>query len=123
MRIKSSVTVKKRHKKVLKQAAGFARGRRHSYRRAKETTLKAGAFAYVGRKQKKRNFRRLWITRISAAAREQGMNYSLFVRNLKLHHIILDRKILSDLAIADPATFKKIIDITQTKEEKEKKTN
>ena len=110
MRIQSSVTVKKRHQKVLAAAKGFARGRRKSYRLAKETTLKAGAYAYVGRKQRKRNFRQLWITRISAALTGTNYNYSRFLNQLENRKILLNRKMLSEIAVNDPASFKKIVD-------------
>ena len=100
-----STHARKKRRKVLKQARGY-RGTKHtSYRRAKEQVWKSGVYAYEGRKQRKRDFRALWIQRINAAAREHGLSYSQFVHGLRLAEIDLDRKILADIAVTDPEAF------------------
>lgn len=108
MRIKSPR--RQRHKKILEAAKGFRDARRKRYKVAKEAVLHAGQYAYIGRKLRKRDIRSLWITRLNAAAREQGLSYSRFISGLKKANIELDRKILSDIAIEDPATFGKIVE-------------
>lgn len=99
----------RRHRKVLALAKGFKQARRRRYRVAQEAVLHAGQYAYIGRKLRKRDMRSLWITRISAAAKEQGISYSKLIANLKAKNIELDRKILADLAVNDPQTFNHII--------------
>ena len=107
-RVKRGVTAHARHKKVLDQAKGY-RGRRNSvFRIAKEAVMKAGQYQYRDRRQKKRDFRRLWIARINAAVRELGMTYSTFINGLTKAHIDIDRKVLADLAVFDKAAFTKI---------------
>ena len=107
-RVKRGVTAKARHKKVLVQAKGY-RGRRNAvYRIAKEAVMKAGQYAYRDRRQKKREFRALWIARINAAVRELGMSYSVFMNGLKKASIDIDRKVLADLAVHDKVAFTKI---------------
>ena len=109
-RVKRGVTARARHKKVLDQAKGF-RGRRSSvFRIAKEAVMKAGQYQYRDRRQKKREFRRLWIARINAAARETGMTYSVLMNGLKKASIDIDRKVLADLAVFDKAAFFKIVE-------------
>ena len=109
-RVTRGVTARARHKKVLNQAKGY-RGRRNSvYRIAKEAVMKAGQYAYRDRRQRKRQFRTLWIARINAAAREQGLSYSVFMNGLKKAAIQIDRKVLSDLATHEPAAFKAIVE-------------
>ncbi|MDP3871093.1 MAG: 50S ribosomal protein L20 [Pseudomonadota bacterium] len=104
-RVKRGVTARARHKKVLDQAKGY-RGRRHSvYRIAKEAVMKAGQYAYRDRRQKKRQFRALWIVRINAAAREVGLTYSKLINGLNKASIQVDRKVLADLAVFDKAAF------------------
>jgi len=104
-RVKRGVTARARHKKVLDKAKGY-RGRRHSvYRIAKEAVMKAGLFAYRDRRQKKRQFRALWIVRINAAAREVGLTYSKLINGLNKASIQVDRKVLADLAVFDKAAF------------------
>lgn len=98
-----------KHKKVLKRAKGFTQARRRRYKVAKEAVLHAGHHAYIGRKNKKRNFRKLWIVRLNAAVREHDLSYSKFIVGLKKANIQLDRKTLSELAISDPETFGKIV--------------
>ncbi len=107
-RVKRGVTARARHKKVLKQAKGF-RGRRGSaYRIAKQAVMKAGPYAYRDRRQRKRDFRALWIARINAAVRELGMTYSSFMAGLKRANIEIDRKVLAELAVADKPAFARI---------------
>ncbi len=107
-RVKRGVTAHARHKKVLEQAKGY-RGRRKSvYRVAKQAVTKAGQYAYRDRRQRKRQFRALWIIRINAAAREQGLSYSRLVDGLNKADIEIDRKVLADLAVTDKAAFAEI---------------
>jgi large subunit ribosomal protein L20 len=107
-RVKRGVTARARHKKVLSQAKGFRGRRKNVYRVAKQAVMKAGQYAYRDRRQKKRQFRALWIARINAAVRELGMSYSVFMAGLKRANIDIDRKVLADLAVADKAAFAKI---------------
>lgn len=104
-RVKRGVTTRRRHKKVLKQAKGYSGARSRSYRVAKQAVIRAGTNAYRDRRQRKRQFRRLWIARINAAAREQGLSYSRFIAGLKKAAIDIDRKVLADLAVNEKATF------------------
>jgi large subunit ribosomal protein L20 len=99
----------RRHRKIKKQAKGFRHARRKRVSTAKEAVLHAGQHAFIGRKNKKRDLRRLWITRLNAAARENGMSYSTFIDALKKNKIEIDRKILSELAIKEPETFDAIV--------------
>ena len=107
-RAKGGSKTRQRRKKVLKKAKGYVGGRRKLYRTAKETVLRAGAFAYSGRKQKKRLARSLWIVRINAACRQAGLSYSVFMAALKKAGVTLDRKILAEIAATDPAGFAKL---------------
>ena len=107
-RVKRGVTARARHKKVFKQAKGFRGRRKNVYRIAKQAVMKAGQYAYRDRRQKKRQFRALWIARINAAVRELGMSYSVFMAGLKRANIDIDRKVLADLAVADKPAFAKI---------------
>jgi len=108
MRVKTIAA--RRHRKILKRAKGFKQARRIRIKDAKEALLHAGQYAYIGRKNRKRDLRRLWNIRINAAVREQGLSYSKFIALLKKAKIELDRKILSEIAVKDPATFSKIVD-------------
>ena len=107
-RVKRGTVARARHKKVLKQAKGFRGRRGNVYRVAKQAVMKAGQYAYRDRRQKKRQFRALWIARINAAVREHGMTYSSFMSGLKRAQIEIDRKVLADLAVQDKAAFTKI---------------
>ncbi|HTK93524.1 MAG TPA: 50S ribosomal protein L20 [Verrucomicrobiae bacterium] len=107
-RAKGGSKTRQRRKKVLKQAKGYFGGRRRLYRTAAETVLRAGAFAYRGRKQKKRRARALWIIRVNAACRPLGLSYSRFMDGLKRAGVALDRKILAELAVHDPTAFAKL---------------
>jgi large subunit ribosomal protein L20 len=104
-RVKRGVMARRRHKKVLAQAKGYYNARRKVFRVAKQAVTKALQYAYIGRKQKKRNFRTLWIARINAAARQNGMSYSRFINGLMKAGITLDRKVLADIAVHDAAGF------------------
>jgi len=108
-RVKRGVTARARHKKVLDQAKGYRGRRKNVYRIAKEAVMKAGQYAYRDRRQRKRQFRTLWIARINAAAREQGLSYSVFMNGLKKAAIEIDRKVLADLAVFDKAAFAQIV--------------
>ena len=104
-RVKGAMMTRKRRKSVLKAAKGYWGAKSKHFKMAKQAVMKSGNYAYVGRKQKKRDFRRLWITRISAQAKVNGMNYSTFMHGLKLAGIDLNRKVLSEIAIADKEAF------------------
>ena len=104
-RIKGATMSRKRRNKVMKMAKGYYGSKSSLFKTAKQAVMKSGQYAYVGRKQKKRDFRRLWITRISAACKLNGMNYSTFMNGLTKAGITLNRKMLSEIAIADPAAF------------------
>ena len=104
-RIKGATMSRKRRNKVMKMAKGYYGSKSSLFKTAKQAVMKSGQYAYVGRKQKKRDFRRLWITRLSAACKLNGMNYSTFMNGLNKAGITLNRKMLSEIAIADPAAF------------------
>lgn len=104
-RIKGAMMTRKRRKKVLKLAKGYFGAKHRLFKTAKEAVMKSGNYAYIGRRLKKRDFRRLWITRISAAAKMNGMNYSTFMNGLKKAGVEMNRKMLADLAVNDAAGF------------------
>ena len=104
-RVKGAMMTRKRRNKTLKLAKGYYGSKSRLFKTAKEAVMKSGQYAYIGRKQKKRDFRQLWITRISAACKMNGMNYSTFINGLKKAGIDLNRKMLSEIAISDPAAF------------------
>ena len=108
-RIKGAVTTRKRHKRILKLAKGYRGAKSKQFRTANEAVMKSLVYAYIGRKPKKRNFRQLWITRINAAARMNGISYSVFMNGLKKAGITLNRKVLADIAVADPAAFTELV--------------
>jgi large subunit ribosomal protein L20 len=107
-RVKRGVVSHKRHKKILKQAKGYYGARSRSYRVAFQAVIKAGQYAYRDRRQRKRQFRRLWISRINAAARIHGISYSRFMSALRMSSIEIDRKMLADIAVFDKAAFSKL---------------
>ena len=109
-RIKGALMTRKRRKKTLKLAKGYWGSKSKHFKMAKEAVMKSGNYAYIGRKQRKRDFRRLWITRISAGCRANGMSYSAFMNGLKKTGVELNRKMLSELAIADPAGFASLVE-------------
>lgn len=113
-RIKGGVAAKHKHKKVLKQAKGYIGARSKQYRVAKQSVMRAMASSFVGRKQKKRQFRSLWIIRINAAVRECGLSYSKFMNGLKKCSININRKILADMAVNDMKGFKNLVDIIKS---------
>jgi large subunit ribosomal protein L20 len=113
-RAKGGPKTRQRRKKVLQQAKGYWGGRRRLYKSAAETVLRAGAFAYRDRRAKKREFRSLWILRINAACRAHGLPYSVFLHGLKLGGVSLDRKILAELAVGDPAGFARLVETART---------
>lgn len=114
-RIKGGMNAKKKHNKVLKLAKGYRGARSKQYRVAKQSVMRALTSSYAGRKQRKRQFRSLWIARINAAARMNGMSYSKFMYGLKLAGVDLNRKMLSELAINDAAAFTKLADLAKSK--------
>ncbi|HTB33484.1 MAG TPA: 50S ribosomal protein L20 [bacterium] len=114
-RVKNSKNSRARRKKVLSRTKGFVGGRNNRLRQAQETLKRAGTFAFRDRKQKKRNARALWITRINAAAHEHGLNYSTLISGLKTAGVGLDRKALAELAVADPAAFGKLAELAAKK--------
>jgi len=109
MRVKRGMVSRRKHKKILKSTKGYLALKSRAVRKAKEAVLHAGQYAYHGRKLKKRDFRQLWITRISQAVKQEGLSYSVFINKLKKAKIELDRKILADLVVNDPTVFKTIV--------------
>ncbi len=109
-RVKGAMATRKRRKRVLKLAKGYRGAKSKCFRTAKQAVMKSLVYAYIGRKQKKRNFRQLWITRISAACKLNGTNYSQFMDGLKKAGITMNRKMLSEVAIADPAAFTQLVE-------------
>ena len=107
MRVKRSTHARKKRREVLERTKGFRGEANHNYKRAKEALIKAETYAYRDRRNRKRDFRRLWITRINAAAKLNGMSYSQFMHGLKLAGVELDRKVLADIAVRDPETFRR----------------
>jgi large subunit ribosomal protein L20 len=113
-RVKRGVTAKAKHRKVLRKAKGYYGARRKVFRVAKQAVIKAGQYAYRDRRQRKRQFRALWIARINAAAREQGLSYSQLIHGLKLAEIEVDRKVLADIAVHDQEAFAAIATAART---------
>ena len=109
-RVKRAMMTRKRRKKTLKMAKGYFGAKSKRFKMAKQAVMKSGNYAYIGRKQKKRDFRRLWITRISAACKMNDINYSRFVNGLKKANITLNRKVLAETAHSDPAAFTKLVE-------------
>jgi len=109
-RVKRSVTARKKRRKVLEQAKGYYKSKHASYRRAKEQVMRSGQYAYRDRRVRKREFRRLWIVRINAGAREHGLTYNQFMHGLQLAGVELDRKILAELAVNDPEYFAALVE-------------
>ena len=109
-RIKGALNAHKKRRKVLKLAQGYFGAKSRQYRAATEQVARSLRYAYVGRKMRKRDFRRLWITRINAAARLSNMSYSVLMNGLKKHNITINRKMLADIAVNDPEAFKKIVE-------------
>ena len=114
-RIKGGMNAKKKHKRVLKLAKGYRGARSKQYRVAKQSVMRALEESYTGRKQKKRQFRQLWIARINAAARMTGLSYSKFMYGLKLAEVNVNRKMLSEMAISDPEGFASLVEVAKSK--------
>lgn len=114
-RVKRGVVTKKRHKRLLKQTKGFWGQRKNIFKRAKETLIRALRFAYIGRRLKKRDFRSLFITRISAACKQRGMSYSVFIHGLKSAKVAVNRKMLSQLAVFEPKAFSQLVKLAEKK--------
>ena len=112
-RVKSAISTRKKHKKVLKQAKGYFGAKSIRFRNAKQAVLKSMSYAYVGRKDKKSDFRKLWITRINAAARMNGTTYSKMIAGLKKANVTINRKMLADLAVNDMKAFEEIANIAK----------
>ncbi len=112
-RIKGAVATRKRRKKTLKLAKGYFGAKSKLFKTAKEAVMKSGQYAYIGRRLKKRDFRRLWITRISAGAKMNGMNYSTFMNGLKKSGVVINRKMLADMAVNDPKGFASLVKTAQ----------
>ena len=107
-RVKTAVITRKKHKKILKRAKGYYGAKHYRFRMAKQAVMKSGMYAYVGRKDKKSNFRKLWIARINAAARMNGTTYSKLISGMKKANIVVNRKMLAELAVNDPKAFAEI---------------
>ena len=107
-RVKTERITRKKHKKILKRAKGYYGAKHYRFRMAKQAVMKSGKYAYVGRKDRKSNFRKLWIARINAAARMNGLTYSTFINGLKKANIVINRKMLAELAVSDPKAFTEI---------------
>ena len=107
-RVKSAIITRKKHKKILKRAKGYYGAKHYRFRMAKQAVMKSGMYAYVGRKDKKSNFRKLWIARINAAARMNGTTYSKLISGMKKANIVVNRKMLAELAVNDPKAFAEI---------------
>ncbi|WP_297392974.1 50S ribosomal protein L20 [uncultured Peptoniphilus sp.] len=112
-RVKRGVNAKKRHNNILKQAKGYFGAKSKLFRIANQAVMKSLNYSYIGRKQRKRDFRKLWITRINAAARINGMSYSKFISGLKKANVNINRKMLSEMAINDPAGFAKLVEVAK----------
>lgn len=111
-RVKGAVNAKKHHKKILREAKGYYGSKSKLYRTAKSAVLRSLSYAYIGRKQKKRNFRKLWIARINAACRQNGTNYSKFISGLRKSNVEINRKMLSEMAIHNPDDFTKLVELS-----------
>lgn len=115
MRVKGGIVTRRRHKKILKLAKGYFGSKSKLFRTANQAVMKSLQYAYIGRKQKKRNFRRLWIVRINAAARANGLTYNRFMNGLKNAGIKINRKILADLAVNDDKAFTQLVEVAKQK--------
>ena len=112
-RVKTARITRKKHKKILKRAKGYYGAKHYRFRMAKQAVMKSGNYAYAGRKDKKSNFRKLWIARINAASRQNGLTYSKFVNGLKKAGVVINRKMLAEIAVSDPEAFTKIAEIAK----------
>ena len=112
-RVKTAVITRKKHKKILKRAKGYYGAKHYRFRMAKQAVMKSGMYAYVGRKDRKSNFRKLWIARINAGARMNGTTYSKMIAGLKKANVVINRKMLADLAITDPKAFAQLAEVAK----------
>ena len=112
-RVKTALITRKKHKKILKRAKGYYGAKHYRFRMAKQAVMKSGQYAYVGRKDRKSNFRKLWIARINAAARQNGLTYSKLISGLKKANIVINRKMLAELAVTDPKAFTEIAELAK----------
>ena len=112
-RVKTAVITRKKHKKILKRSKGYYGAKHYRFRMAKQAVMKSGAYAYVGRKDKKSNFRKLWIARINAAARMNGLTYSKLIAGLKKANVVINRKMLAEMAVTDAEGFAKVAEIAK----------
>lgn len=112
-RVKTAIITRKKHKKILKRAKGYYGAKRYRFRMAKQAVMKSGMYAYIGRKDRKSNFRKLWIARINAAARMNGLTYSKLIAGLKKANVVINRKMLAELAITDPKAFTQLAEVAK----------
>ena len=112
-RVKTAIITRKKHKKVLKRAKGYYGAKHYRFRMAKQAVMKSGMYAYVGRKDRKSNFRKLWIARINAAARMNGLTYSKLIAGLKKANVVINRKMLAELAVTDPKAFAEVAEVAE----------
>ena len=112
-RVKTAIITRKKHKKILKRAKGYYGAKHYRFRMAKQAVMKSGMYAYVGRKDRKSNFRKLWISRINAAARMNGITYSNLINGLKKANVVINRKMLAEIAVSDPKAFTEIAEIAK----------
>ena len=112
-RVKTAINTRKKHKKILKRAKGYYGAKHYRFRMAKQAVMKSGMYAYVGRKDKMSNFRKLWIARINAAARMNGLTYSKLIAGLKKANVVINRKMLAELAVTDQKAFTKLADVAK----------
>ncbi len=112
-RVKTARITRKKHKKILKRAKGYYGAKHYRFRMAKQAVMKSGKYAYVGRKDKKSNFRKLWIARINAASRQNGLTYSKLINGLKKANVVINRKMLAEIAVTDPKAFSEIAQIAK----------
>ena len=114
-RVKTAIITRKKHKKILKRAKGYFGAKHYRFRQAKQAVMKSGVYSYVGRKDKKSDFRRLWIARINAQARVNGMTYSTLIAGLKKANVTINRKMLAEMAIHDAEGFAKLAEVAKAK--------
>ncbi|MEI3388152.1 MAG: 50S ribosomal protein L20 [Clostridia bacterium] len=112
-RVKTAIITRKKHKKILKRAKGYYGAKHYRFRMAKQAVMKSGMYAYVGRKDRKSNFRKLWISRINAAARMNGITYSNLINGLKKANVVINRKMLAEIAVSNPKAFTEIAEIAK----------
>ena len=112
-RVKTAIITRKKNKKIVKTSTGSYGAKHYSFRRAKQQVMKSGNYAFVGRKDKKSNFRKLWVARINAAARMNGLTYSQLINGLKKANVVINRKMLAEMAVSDPAAFTKVAEIAK----------